>query len=717
MTTRRYWVHVAAVAALYVGAARVGFLVAIPPGNVTVAFPPSGISLAALLLLGRRVWPGIWVGSFAANFWFFQGSSQPFFAGTLVSAVIGAGSTVQALVGAALLQRFLSPGSIFARTADVVRFTAIEALSCTIAATVGNTALSLGGVSPWGSYGRVWSTWYLGDLVGVLLITPLVLSWARPIASRWSPARVLEALMLSVAVLATGSVVLSAPFHGVSSSYSRDYFFIPLVVWAAVRFGQRGVTLTAAAASATVVWAAIRAGAPEGGAATLLSLQTFSSVVALTGLLLATALEGFQEAENELRDAHRGLENRVLERTTELARANLALRAEMAERLRAEHELGEREVLLHGLFERAPDAILAVGSDGRVIRANARVHALFGWEPEEIVGSPVETLLPESYRSRHGEHRRDYSDRPRLRPMGAGLDLYGRRKDGSEFPVDIMLSPLESASGPMVIAIVRDITGRKKVEEQLRRTGEQLRALAAREQDVREHERTRMAREVHDELGQSLTGLKMELAWTGRQLAGSPDAAAATLGTRVKSLTALIDGMIEAVRRIASDLRPGVLDDLGLVAAIEWQARDFEQRTGIACTLTAPADDIPIERDAATAAFRIFQEILTNVARHSRGSNVEASLSTEGKNFVLEVKDDGRGITDNELAGRGSLGLLGMRERAVVFGGDVKVVAGPGKGTTVTVTLPCVELGTTSEKKGSGDGAEERKGEAGGWPR
>jgi len=240
----------------------------------------------------------------------------------------------------------------------------------------------------------------------------------------------------------------------------------------------------------------------------------------------------------------------------------------------------------------------------------------------------------------------------------------------------------------MVIAVVRDTSRRKLAEEQLRRSGEQLRALAARLQQVREEERTRMAREVHDELGQALTGLKMELASTRKALTVLDDGDARDVDGRIRAMTSLIDEMIDSVRRIASDLRPVVLDELGLVAAIEWQARDFERRTGIQCDVAGSAPEVELDRETTTAVFRIYQEILTNAARHAEATRLEVSLSREDGRFVLRVADDGRGITRQETAGRDSLGLLGIRERAVIFGGEVEIEGVAGSGTTVTVRVP-----------------------------
>jgi len=226
---------------------------------------------------------------------------------------------------------------------------------------------------------------------------------------------------------------------------------------------------------------------------------------------------------------------------------------------------------------------------------------------------------------------------------------------------------------------------RKRAEERLQRTNEQLRALSAYLQYVREEERTRIAREVHDELGQNLTGLKLDLSWLGNQFSGR---GSRTLRTKVKELLAHVDGTIQTVRRIATELRPSILDDLGLVAAIEWQTNDFQNRTGIRCSVSCRVPEILWDHDFTTVFFRIFQETLTNIIRHANATRVAVRLEQENGSLILEIEDNGRGITEKEIANTRSIGLIGMRERAALVGGDVSFRGGPGIGTTVRVKIP-----------------------------
>ena len=237
--------------------------------------------------------------------------------------------------------------------------------------------------------------------------------------------------------------------------------------------------------------------------------------------------------------------------------------------------------------------------------------------------------------------------------------------------------------------IISSALNRRYAQKALKTSRERLRALSARMQSAREEEGTRIAREIHDELGGALTGLKWELEGIESQLMGANgNSTIVDVRKQIGSMTGLIESTINTVRRISSELRPGVLDDLGLVAAVEWQAQQFQKRTGLQVHWESELDTVEVSRDAATAVFRIFQEVLTNVLRHSQAGNIYVKLLEFPDHLELNVVDDGRGITEDEKQNTGSFGLLGMKERALLVGGDVSITGAAGKGTTVVVTIP-----------------------------
>jgi signal transduction histidine kinase len=226
---------------------------------------------------------------------------------------------------------------------------------------------------------------------------------------------------------------------------------------------------------------------------------------------------------------------------------------------------------------------------------------------------------------------------------------------------------------------------RERAEEQLRESHKQLRALSVYLQHVREEERTRIAREVHDELGQALTSCKLDVSWLAHHLSRGQK----ELREKAKGLSAHIDSTIQTVRRISTDLRPGILDHLGLVAALEWQANEFQLRTGIRCEVSTRLNESQLDPELTTAFFRIFQETLTNVIRHAAATRVKVQLKEEASRIILEVRDNGRGIGRDEISDPRSMGLLGMRERAALLGGDFSIRRlSAGKGTRARVAIP-----------------------------
>jgi PAS domain S-box-containing protein len=276
---------------------------------------------------------------------------------------------------------------------------------------------------------------------------------------------------------------------------------------------------------------------------------------------------------------------------------------------------------------------------------------------------------------------------PILDSVGEVLGYFDIRnkQDGEGFTVSDqeMLMALAPAAS---IAIQNALAYQQRLATvaELKESSRQLQALAANLELAREEERTQIARELHDQLGQALTAMKFDLAWLTDRL-GPKDA---TLAQKTKALTGQMDTMIKTVRRIATELRPGMLDDLGLAASIEWQARDFEKRTGIVCAVSVPTEEMSVPRAQALALFRIFQEALTNVARHAGAQHIEVELVATTDALTLQVHDDGRGIAAHEIAGQHSLGLLGMRERAKRLDGTFDIQGEPDDGTILTVSIP-----------------------------
>jgi signal transduction histidine kinase len=279
--------------------------------------------------------------------------------------------------------------------------------------------------------------------------------------------------------------------------------------------------------------------------------------------------------------------------------------------------------------------------------------------------------------------------------MGEEVAIETLKSGATDYVLKTRLSRLM----PAVNRALREAEARvqhRRAEEQLRQSHEQLRALSVYLQSVREEERTRIAREVHDELGQALTGCKLDLSWIASKLPRELK----PLIEKTRTLTSHIDSTIQTVRRISAELRPGVLDHLGLVAALEWQANEFQNRTGIKCDVRTNLRETLLDQDLSTTLFRIFQETLTNVIRHAGATQVTVTLKEEESRITLEVKDNGRGIAQTEISAGKSMGLLGMKERAALLGGIFKIGRlARGNGTRVSVSIPLHRLSKPQERE------------------
>ena len=326
--------------------------------------------------------------------------------------------------------------------------------------------------------------------------------------------------------------------------------------------------------------------------------------------------------------------------------------------------------------ERMNEGAAVLSSDHTVLHCNGRFARFLGTALQSVIGSSMRDLVwPD-----------DHSKLDALLRRAAQRNCRGeirlRSRKGAPLSVHLSLNPLRLGSTRAVCLIASDLSETKRAEQELRASSEQLRNLTAHLLSVREEERTRISREVHDELGQSLTAVKMDLAWLAGRLPGRNGP---TL-KRIRSTGQLVDGIIQSIRRISTELRPAVLD-LGLAAAVEWQVQEFQARSGIQCKVRLLTREV-VASNASTAMFRICQEILTNVARHARATRAEVVLQKQRDRLVLLIRDNGRGFDQADPSLSKSLGLMGMGERAAILGGQVNISSVPGKGTTVSAWIP-----------------------------
>lgn len=332
------------------------------------------------------------------------------------------------------------------------------------------------------------------------------------------------------------------------------------------------------------------------------------------------------------------------------------------------------------ILDAFPVYVMLVDEHHHILLANSAVRTQLGVDPKDIVGKYCPTVIHgldkpiDACPLEEAAERNQAVEREILDP-------------GSKLWVRSAIYPTRGSTADgrrIFLHMIADITDRKQAEEQLRTSREQLRELSLHLESTREEERTNVAREIHDELGQTLTGLKIDLSWLTKRLAGEQG----LLPEKMKTMNELVDRAIQRVKKISGELRPGALDDLGIAAALEWQASEFEKIAEIKCEFSSDPEDIVLDSARSTAIFRIFQEALTNVARHAKATKVKATLREKTSKIVLRIRDNGKGIEKNQIDSPKAFGIMGMRERARALGGKVEITGSPGRGTTVAVSIP-----------------------------
>ena len=360
--------------------------------------------------------------------------------------------------------------------------------------------------------------------------------------------------------------------------------------------------------------------------------------------------------------------------------------------LRAEGRTEESQARLAAIVDSAMDAVITVDEAHSVVLFNSAAEQMFGCARDEALGRPLDRFLPQRFRAGHRDHVREFGQTGATgRRMGKQSTLWALRADGTEFPIEASISQATEGGARFFTVILRDITLRKQAEDELQRRQAELRALSAQVLEAREEEKTRIARELHDELGQLLTALKMDLAWLReRAVAAAPE-----LGAKTDAMGEVLDRTVASMRRIAADMRPLMLDDLGLADAAQWLVDDFTQRSGVQVRFEAPAAEAleRLDRAVANTVYRALQESLTNISRHAGAKSAWVMLDVADAGVRLEVEDDGRGVTPADLAKARSLGLKGMRERVLYAGGTLDIARAPRGGTRLRLSVPLKRAG------------------------
>jgi signal transduction histidine kinase len=668
-----YTIKVLSLAIIYHLAARVGLKMAYVQANTSPVWPPTGIGLAALLIFGYRLWPGISLGVLIGSLL----TGAPFF----LALGITIGNTLEALAAVYFLKKFVCLHNEIDRIEDVVGLVLVSLACTTIGASIGTLTLMLTGNGAWQNFWVIWVIWWIGDLLGALVVAPVLLTWISLSSARLNKRLSFEAcILLILLAVVTWSVFSSLPLSGVFHQ-AMIYVIFPFVIWAAIRFGQRGATIAIFLVSGIAIWGTSQGMGPfslESKNDSLVLLQTFMAVVALTALILAAATI-------ERRKATDSLQQRV---------ADLAILNDSSKTFLDSFEVTSifQTICTLAVTRLGLEvAWIETGEEG-----SSTVATVYGvaldliqglkmqlqrYDLQEKTPQAVVRMLNDTSSSLEGIKTPylSYAVFPLLfsnRLVGT-LRLLSKRKDYFTKDNQVLM---QSYANLAAVAIQNSL-----LLDEIRRSNRQLHGLSQRLMKAQEEERLNLSRELHDESGQLLTALTVQLGLLDRSV-DQPEA----LRQRIDELKNTANTIQENLHKLAVNLRPASLDHLGLVTTLRQYIAEFNRQYDNPVDFEAVGMEgrrLSIEME--TALFRIIQESLTNVVLHAHATRVDVLLSLHNQHVVAIVEDDGIGFLDSSPILEEHLGLFGMRERIEMLGGTFTIESSPGKGTTVKAEVPC----------------------------
>lgn len=634
----QYLLRLALTLTLYLCAGKLGLLVPFTNGNVSPVFPAAGVALAAVLLFGSRVWPAITLGAFLVNFW----SPVPMWSAVGISL----GNTAGALVGDYLFRRLTRLPLSFSSVRDVASLITAAAAGPIAAASAGSTALFLARVQAWSSFGSAWRIWWLGDAMGILIVTPLFLA-GRETGAFFKWPRVIELVALLLGLLST-CVAIFGPTALAARDDVLAIVVFPFVIWAAMRFRLAGAALATFLIAAIAVWstaAGYGAFVKHNPLHNAVLLQVFIAVTSVTGLILA---------------------------------------AVVTERRRTEEQMSDQADLL----DLANDAIFVRTLDDKITYWNQGAQRLYGWKRDEALGRQSRDVLKTEFARPFSEIKAQL-----LRDGIWQGELIHSKRDGGRIVVASRWSVWSDKQGKPLgfLELNTDITERKRSEESIRALSVQLLRL-------RDDERRHIARELHDSSGQIIVALIMNLATIEAEAQHlSPKAAKAC-----RDCAELLQQMSKDLRTMSHLLHPPLLDEVGLPSAIRLYVEGFAERSKIAVSLELSPEFGRLSSAAETAIFRIVQECLTNIHRHSGSPTARIRIARDEREVRVEVQDQGKGLpaSGNSSSGlKAGIGIQGMRERVRQLGGCCEITSGKG-GTLVVAILPLTSTSVLAPQDG-----------------